>query len=217
VALGAQKRRFAEALIAGATQTAAAAQAGSRQPRVQGSRWANDPEVRQYVRTMRAAAEDEADKKLSRRRQHPGNSPSNPGNTDEVALAIADLAEVLAFETTVLRAKVTDVLGENGELSVERLRALPAGLVRSIKIKSTTDAEGQVYAQHEVRFESALEAAKDLRRHFTGMDKPPDEGARELRRAVAETLRKSPDGRRLLDQLAQQAAPAIDVPAKLVG
>jgi hypothetical protein len=211
--LAPQREAYALARATGRSITDAARDAGYGRPHEAGSRAEKDPAVRARIAALKRAS-------LALDRQEPEQEPRSIVAQEAQAAAlpaIADLAEVLTFETTVMRHRASDILGEHGEIDVERVRQLPAGVLRSLKIKSTTDAEGQVYAQHEVRFESALDAAKDLRRHHTGMDRPPDESARTLRTAVVEALRTSPQGRRLLDQLAAESvAMTVDAEAKRI-
>jgi hypothetical protein len=86
--------------------------------------------------------------------------------------AIADLAECLETLTRVQRTNLADVLGDHGEIDLAKLKALPAGVLKKLKIRSTTDAEGQVYAEHEIAVESAVAAAGQMIRHYDGLDKP---------------------------------------------
>lgn len=119
--------------------------------------------------------------------------------------AIASLEECLTFQTTVLRSRLADYLGDDGEASITKLKAAPAGLIRKIKIRSTTDAEGQVFAEHEIAAESALAASQSLIKHHTG-EKDPGDGNRTEIRAVIFNLIAGRESRADLEQLARRAA-----------
>lgn len=120
--------------------------------------------------------------------------------------AIASLTECLEFQTTVLRSRLADYLGDDGEASITKLKAAPAGLIRKIKIRSTTDAEGQVFAEHEIAAESALAASQSLIKHHTG-EKDPGEGNRtEIRAVIFNLIAGDRSSRTELEQLARRAA-----------
>lgn len=91
--------------------------------------------------------------------------------------AIADVAEVLEFQTTVMRSKTADLFDDAGQLDMEAVKDAPAGLVRKIRMHSITQTFGKVETTsvtHEVETESALAAANALMRHYDGLDKPKD-------------------------------------------
>lgn len=119
--------------------------------------------------------------------------------------AIADLTECLEFQTTVMRAKLADYLGDSGEVSIDKLRQAPAGLVRKLKVRSTTDAEGQVFAEHEVGLESAFAASQALARHHTGEKDPGDTGRAEIRAVIFNLIAGDRNSRSELEQIARRA------------
>lgn len=91
--------------------------------------------------------------------------------------AVADLAEVLEYQTTVMRSKAADYFDDEGQLDMERVREAPAGLVRKIRMHSVTQTFGKVETTsvtHELETESALAASQALLRHYDGLDKPRD-------------------------------------------
>jgi phage terminase small subunit len=90
---------------------------------------------------------------------------------------VADLAECLEYLTTVKRARIGDYLTDSGEVDIQAIKNAPAGLIRKIKVRSTTDAEGQVYAQHEIELESGIVATQTLVRHYDALDAPPPAAA----------------------------------------
>lgn len=104
--------------------------------------------VRRYLSFIRATAHDVAT----------ANGPQ----------AIADLAECLQFLTTVKRANLVEYIGNDGELDVGKIRNAPAGYVKRLRVQSTTNADGQVMARHEVETESALRAVQLLMQHHEG-------------------------------------------------
>lgn len=150
------QRAFVEALVKDPkrNQTKAAEAAGIDRSRsaVQGSRWMALGKIQQYLAHLTSAAVERAEQK-----------------TEGV---IADLAECLAHQTMVMRSKLPDYLGNSGEINVAKLKKAPAGLIRKIKIRSTTDEKGQVYAEHELQLESGSTAAQALIRHYDGLDVP---------------------------------------------
>lgn len=79
---------------------------------------------------------------------------------------VATLAECLEFLTLVKDTHIAAPLNDDGSVSIEKLRAMPAGVVRKLKVKSTTDENGQVYAQHEIDMESAVQATHVLVKHY---------------------------------------------------
>ena len=79
---------------------------------------------------------------------------------------IADLAEALAFKTTVMRTRIGDYITDQGEIDLAKVKEAPPGIFRDVEVKSTTDSEGQVYAQHKLKSESALSAAQSLVKHY---------------------------------------------------
>lgn len=112
--------------------------------------------------------------------------------------AIADLVECLETLTKVQRVNLADFMGDHGEIDIEKLRKAPAGVLKKLKIRSTTDEKGQVFAEHEVAVESAVTAAQAMIRHYDGLDQPsgpqvnigaimlnlPAETAKQLGRAL---------------------------------
>jgi phage terminase small subunit len=103
VSLSPQKKRFAaEMLRPGANQTKAAALAGSKQPKVQGSRWAKDPEVRKYMTSLKRAARAMAEQPEPEAGQPDEQRESNPVSVT-VLPVVADLAEVLQVQTHAMR------------------------------------------------------------------------------------------------------------------
>jgi hypothetical protein len=120
---------------------------------------------------------------------------------------IADLTECLEYLTMVKRSRLGDYLGDDGEASVTKLKSAPEGLIRKIKIKSTTDEDGQVYAQHEIEQESALAAVQTLIKHHTGEKDPGDAGrVHEVRQVIFALISGDRGARELLEGLARKAA-----------
>jgi hypothetical protein len=83
------------------------------------------------------------------------------------------VAEALAVKRRIMNdvngAHLGDVLKEDGTVDLEKLKATPPGIVRKLVVKSTTDAEGQAYASHEVTLEpltTANAAADGILRHM---------------------------------------------------
>lgn len=126
--------------------------------------------------------------------------------------AIATLEECLEFESRLIRARVGDYLGDSGEADVAKIKAAPEGLIRKLKIKSTTDAEGQVYAQHEIELESAQDAAKTLIKHHTAKAGQIAAGA------LADAIRTLPAETVVMIARAMLTGPKpIEVTARVVG
>lgn len=150
------QRAFVEALAVDPkrNQTKAAEAAGINPARsaVQGSRWMRLSKIQRYLAHLTHAAVVRAEEK-----------------TDGT---IANLAEAMAFLTTTMRTRITDYVTDDGAVSVEKLREAPAGIVRKLKVRSTTDEKGQVYAEHELQLESGSAAAQALIRHYDGLDAP---------------------------------------------
>lgn len=120
--------------------------------------------------------------------------------------AIADIQECLEYETAIMRAhKVATMLAESGELSVADLKKAPAGLIRGIKIRSTTDAEGQVFAEHSVTLESGAECARSIRKHLTGESEGSDTGRAEIRAVIFNLIAGDRNSRSELEQIARRA------------
>ena len=98
-----KQRLYAEARVRGANQTHAAREAGSSQPKQCGSRWERHAGVREYMARLRKAATA-----LASVDGQPLAQPSQPtaqrvahGSVD--LRAIAELVEVLAVDTAVMR------------------------------------------------------------------------------------------------------------------
>lgn len=126
--------------------------------------------------------------------------------------AVASLTECLEFETRVMRSKLGDFLGDDGEASVVKIKSAPEGLIRKLKIKSTTDAEGQVYAQHEIELESAQDAAKTLIKHHTAKAGQIAAGA------LADAIRTLPAETVVMIARAMLTGPKpIEVTARVIG
>ena len=126
--------------------------------------------------------------------------------------AVATLAECLQFNTMVMRSKVADFMGDSGELDVNKLRAAPAGLIRDLEVSSTTDAEGQVFARHKVKTESALAANGKLIDYYVGK-KESEQRERLLSDALAHLPAVSVT---LLARLMLTGPKPIDVEARVL-
>jgi hypothetical protein len=79
---------------------------------------------------------------------------------------VATLAEALELLTTTMRTRLGDYLTETGEVDLGKVRSAPAGVVKRLRVTTTTDAEGQVFARHYIEAESALSAAQTLIKHY---------------------------------------------------
>jgi phage terminase small subunit len=128
--------------------------------------------------------------------------------------AVASLQECLEFETRVMRSRLGDFIGDDGEPMVQKIKEAPEGLVKKLRIKSTTDEKGQVYAQHEIELESAQEAARTLIKHHEDAD-----SGQKVAGLFAEVLRQQPP--RVVAAIARamlagHRQKAIDVTSKVV-
>jgi phage terminase small subunit len=90
--------------------------------------------------------------------------------------AIATLAQSLEAASGIMSLDPTAILGDDGEVDVQKLKALPEIQRRALalEIQSTTDAEGQAYYKHKIKRDPvALHAARLLVEHHSGALKNP--------------------------------------------
>lgn len=125
--------------------------------------------------------------------------------------AIASLAECLAFNTTVMRSRLTDYLTA-GEVDYEKLKDAPAGLLRKLRVSTTTNEEGQVFTRTDIETESALAASQNLIKHY--QDK--DDGDRAEGALLAALRELPPESVRLIVRRMLAGPAPIDVPARLL-
>jgi phage terminase small subunit len=125
----------------------------------------------------------------------------------EHAAKVDFVAEALAVKRRIMHdvnaAHIGSLMRADGTVDIEAVKATPPGVVRKLSVKSTTDAEGQVYAQHEVALEpltTALQAASGILQHFRTADAPPSGGDH---RQQAIVLVMGEEGRELLRQAAR--------------
>jgi hypothetical protein len=207
--LSPQREAYAVARARGLKQRQAAMEAGAARPDEFASRAEKRPEVKARIAILKraAAAVAEQVEQVDGQGTGQGRGQVTPLHDSQALVlpAVADLAECLQWLTMVKRSRAADYLGESGEPSMSLLKEAPAGLVKGIKIKSTTDENGQVYAQHEVVFESAMSAVQTLVKHYQDAQHPADEGAKALRAVAMALLVRDPEGRKMLDGLSAKA------------
>lgn len=167
-----QQRRFAEALAADPKrdQTAAARAAGYTDKDLSraGSRLAVRPKVTEYIRALMLAATPV---------EVVARVPAAQGKT---AHAVATLTEALGTLSMIQRGTdPAELITEGGAVSIAALRALPPGMLKKYRAKTTQERDpngerGDTREVLEISFEleSASVAAQALVRHHDGLDRP---------------------------------------------
>jgi hypothetical protein len=160
--------------------------------------------VRRYIAELTAAAVRKAERETGR--------------------CVATLAETLAYCTRVMelgeiarRTRLADFMGYDGEFDIEKLKKAPPGYVHKLRIRSTTDEKGQVYATHEAETITpalGLTAAQILVRHYDSLDIPPPPSQKTVNVMAVLSELPTEQLRALNDRL---KARAIDVPSLPVG
>lgn len=159
-ALTDRQRKFCEAYVLnGGNGTAAAREAGYSGTdavlAVTATRTLGASKVRQYLDSLNGKAIAKAERKTGR--------------------VIASLAQSLANATAIMDVDPTELLGDDGEVNMAKVREMDPMKRRclAIEIQSTTDEKGQAFTRHKIKRDPvALAATKLLVDHYDGANKP---------------------------------------------